>query len=185
MPAIRARVVQDDGAALDVQNRQGTAGEMCRRQVATVGAQHEHPDVAIAAGLEAGDLVVVGDAADLDRSVKEPECVAGHGGIEGEHERALRKRDVSPGRFQIGQCQAGDRFVAQRIESLARQVKVLDDRGRPGRARQGRRIAAPFAGRTDPRVLAPAQRQGVAHSRRSCARSMRLLSATARWFLSR
>ena len=34
------------------------------RQVAAVGAEAEDPDVAIAPGLEAGDLLVVGDATD-------------------------------------------------------------------------------------------------------------------------
>ena len=38
------------------------------RQVAAVGAEAEDADVAIAPGLEAGDLLVVGDAADLRSS---------------------------------------------------------------------------------------------------------------------
>ena len=37
------------------------------RQVAAVGAEAEHGDVAIAPGREAGNLRIVGDAADLDR----------------------------------------------------------------------------------------------------------------------
>ena len=53
------------------------------RQVAAVGAEAEDEDLAIAPGLEPGDLPVVGDAADLDRPIPEPECIAGHGGVEG------------------------------------------------------------------------------------------------------
>ena len=86
-PPDGARVVHGDGAPVDVPDRQGKAGIMRGRQVAAVGAEAEDPDVAIAAGLETGDLLVVGDAADRDRPIAEPEGVAGHGGIEGGRDR--------------------------------------------------------------------------------------------------
>ena len=157
---------------------------MCRRQITTVGAEAEDPDIAIAACLETRDFLVVGNAADLDRPVEEPECVAGHGGIEGERERAPRKWNVSPGGFQIGQRQAGDRFIAQRIEPLARQLQVPGNRGR-----LGQRVEAveslPHLAAEPTRARLRLQGAEELLTRVVPARSMRRLSTTARWFLSR
>ncbi len=72
-----------DRALVDVPDRQGKSGKMGGRQVAAIGAEAEDEDLAIAPSLEVGDLRVVGDAADLDRPISEPERIAGHCGVEG------------------------------------------------------------------------------------------------------
>ena len=81
-PWNRAIVVQGDRAVVNVPDRQGKSGIMGGRQVAAAGAEAEDVDLAIAPGLEACDFNVVGDAADLDRSIPESQRIASHGGVE-------------------------------------------------------------------------------------------------------
>ena len=90
-PPRRARVVARRPCARSMsQTVRAQSGKMRGRQVAAVGAEAEDEDVAIAPGLEAGDLLVVGDAADLDRPIPEPERIAGHGGVEGGQQDSRR-----------------------------------------------------------------------------------------------
>ena len=47
---------------IDVPHRQGHSGEIGGRQVAAVGTEAEHPDIAIASGRETSNLAIVGDS---------------------------------------------------------------------------------------------------------------------------
>ncbi len=70
-------------AAVDVPDSQAIARIIVGRQVSPVTTEAEDGDVAITAGSEPSDLVVVGDATDRDRAIAEPKGVSGHGRIEG------------------------------------------------------------------------------------------------------
>ena len=50
------------------------------------------------------------------------------------------------GRLQVGEGQAGDRLIAERVEPVGWQLQLPGDRGRLAPGRQGCRIAAPSAG---------------------------------------
>ena len=111
------------------------------RQVAAVGAEAEDGDLAIAPGLEAVDLRIVGDAVDLDRPVPEPQRIAGHGGIEGDQDHSRRTADDPAGRPQVGEGHAGDGLVAEQVEAVGRQVQLPRDARSPGPGRPGSRTA--------------------------------------------
>lgn len=66
-PRHGAGVVQYGHAAVDVPDREVEFGVIRRHQVAAVGTETKHEDIAIAPGLEAGDLLIISDALDLDR----------------------------------------------------------------------------------------------------------------------
>src|SRR5258708_7621350 len=105
-PPDGAWVRHGEGAPVDVPDRQGMAWQMRGRQIAAVGAEAEDIELPIAPGLEAGDLLVVGDAADLDRAITESEGIASRGGVEGEHNDARGLGDDPAGGFQVGKGHA-------------------------------------------------------------------------------
>ena len=114
-------------------------------QVSAVGAELEGPDVAIAPGLESGDLSVVGGAANLDRPVSEPECIAGHGGVEGGQDHARWSADDPADRLEVGQAaNRGDRQVAEFLaprDDVRPRREAVEQLLWPDRSPRGCRIA--------------------------------------------
>ena len=78
-----APILEGDPAMVDIPDRECEARYVGRGQVAPVGAEAKDKDFTIAAGLESGNLAVIGHAANDDRSVAKTLGETGHRGIEG------------------------------------------------------------------------------------------------------
>ena len=122
-----AWLVQYGRAPVDVPDRQGTSGLVRGRQVAAVRAHAEHEDLEITTGLEVGDLLVIGHAADLDRPVAKPEGIAGHRRVKGDVRHSRGPGDVPARLLHVRKGQTGDRLVAECVESLCGEFQLLGD----------------------------------------------------------
>ena len=140
LPAVRAergrnavdgiRVAHYQRAPIDVPDLKGSARMMYSHEEAAVRAKLEYEDIAIATRAESSDLPVVGIAKDLDRPIAESERIAGHGRVKGRRDDSRRFGYHSPHGFQIWQRHTRDRFIAQGIKALTREIQVPGDPGR-------------------------------------------------------
>ena len=119
-PLDGARLGNRDRVLIDVPDRERIPGKMCRRQVATVGAEGKYEDATISTRLEPGDLMIVVDRTDEDRTRPEPQCVSVHCRIEAKHRGFGGLLDHAPGCFQVRQSQTSDCLIADPIESIGR-----------------------------------------------------------------
>ena len=129
-PRRASGVVDCDGAPFQVPDGHSIIRVMVRHQVAAVGAEPEDQGLPIAPRVEAVDFLIVGDAANLDRPVPEPERIAGHRAVEGDRDDTGGPADLPAARFgpQVGQRQAGDCLIAERVEPLGGQLEIAGDR---------------------------------------------------------
>ena len=114
-PINRACKLQKSARLFHVPYGQANFGRLHERQVAAVGAEVESPNVVVRGGLESGDLLVVGAAADRDAAVAESESVPCHLRIESRRDCIGRPSDDPTGGLQVGERHASDRQVAQRV----------------------------------------------------------------------
>ena len=117
------------------------------RQVAAVGAEAEDDDVAIASSLEAGDLLIIGDAANRDRPIAEPQGITGHGGVEaGVDSRRGGRWMTRPVGLTSGRAMQAMASSRSAVDLFGGNPQLAADASGLGRVRRGCRTAGPRGG---------------------------------------